>query len=186
VSTEVYGFPTELDDGDVEETTVRPIVAAPGDSILDAVRKRREALEHDRHLDLELPGYHGCLVLRCGPINAKKLSQVRERVTRQGAGAALDFAFNADIVIDSCREVLGRRRPEDELEPIDPEGTPVRVDARLAELLGVDAKTARDLLLVLYGGAPSPEVAVERAQIELYQWSSGMEPELEEDLLGES
>jgi hypothetical protein len=177
-------FTEPADEVLVEEP--QPIQAAPGDSVLDAVRKRREALVQDRYLDLEVPGYNRCLVLRCGPIDAKKLGQVRERAAKVGGGAAmLDFGFNADVITDSCREVLGRRSPEDELEGIDPEGEPVRIDARLAELLGVKADRARDLLRALYSGAPSPEVAIERAQIDLYQWSSGQEAELEEDLLGE-
>ena len=181
-----HSFP-EPEDEQLEEEVVRPIRPEEGVSVLDAVRKRREALAHDRFYDLDVPGYNGCLVLRCGPIDAKKLGQVRERLTRAGGGAVLDFSFNADIIIDSCREVLARRRPEDVLESIDPNGDePVRIDARLAELFGVETNRARDLLRVLYEGAPSPEVAVERAQIDLYQWSAGAEEELEEDLLGES
>jgi hypothetical protein len=181
----VHHFPEPAEE-ELPEEEARPIQAAPGDSVLDAVRKRREALAYDRYFDLDVPGYNGCLVIRCGPIDATKLAQVRERLTRTGGGAKLDYAFNADIIIDSCREVLARRRPADTLESIDPEGELVRIDARLAELFGVETKRARDLLRVLYEGAPSPEVAVERAQIDLYQWSSGMEGELEEEMLGES
>ena len=182
----IHDFP-EPDERE-EEAAAQPIYAAPGDSVLDAVRKRRDALAQDRTFDLELPGYNGCLVIRCGPIDAKKLAQVRERVTKTGVGAAamLDFGFNADVIIGSCREVLGRRSSADELESIDPDGGVVRIDARLAELFGVQMTRARDLLRWLYAGAPSPEVAIERAQIDLYQWSSGADQEVEEDLLGES
>jgi len=141
-------------DEELEGEVPTPIYAAPGDSVLDAVRKRREALAGDRYHDLEVPGYNGCLVLRCGPIDAAKLSQVRDRLTRSGGGAKLDYSFNADIVVDSCREVLGRRRPEDVLESIDPAGEVVRIDERLAELLGVKVTTARDLLRIVYQGAP--------------------------------
>lgn len=180
----VQRFP-EPDDVDELDERPPPIVAAPGGSVLDAVRKRREALAGDHYHDLEVPGHHGCLVLRCGPIDAGKLAQMRERLTRSG-GAMLDYAFNADVIIDSCREVLGRRRPEDVLESIDPDGAVVRIDHRLAELYGVHVDKARDLLRIVYEGAPSPEVAIEQAQIGLYQWSSGTDQELEEDLLGES
>jgi hypothetical protein len=172
-----------------EEPTPAPALdVAPGGSVLDAVRKRREALAGERHYDLEVPGYRGCVVLRCGPIDGAKLAQVRERQMRAGSGggAVLDFAFNADLVIDSCREVLARRHPDDPLETIDPDGGTVRIDAHLAELLGVQATRARDVLLALFSPAPAPEVAIERAQMELYQWSSGAEGEVEEELLGES
>jgi hypothetical protein len=179
----IHEFP-EPEEPDEQPTQ---IIAAAGDSVLDAIRKRYDDLAVERHYDLEVPGWHGCFVLRCGPINSKKLGQVRERLSRGGGGTAMfDFAFNADVIIDSCREVLVRLKREDELESVDPGGEAVGIDARLADLLHIKTNRARDLLLAIYKGAPSPEVAIERAQIDLYQWSSGAEQELEEDVLGES
>jgi len=163
----------------------RPLTLEAGGSVLDTIRKRRDALAGEHHLDIQVPGYNGCLVIRCGPIDPAKLAKARDRMTRAGA-ISTDFGWAADLIIDSCQEVMGRRRPEDPLEPLVP-GETLRINHDLAEHLNLQIPSgrARDLLTAIFSLAPSPQVAIERAQLELYQWSSGAEAEVEGDLLGE-
>lgn len=161
------------------------VEAVAGGSVLDAIRRRHDELRREHFYDLKVPGYRGCLVLRCAPIRGAKLTQLRIRL-EQSKDPERDFGLNADVLIDSCQQVLGRERPEDELETLDPTGEPVRIDARLAELFGVQTDRARDMVYRLFDAAPSPELACGVAVGEFAAWSQGAELDAEDELLGES
>jgi hypothetical protein len=177
----------ELDPVEVNGSGELPSPTGEPDSVLQALRARRQTHAADRHVDLDVPGYRGLLVLRLGPIPSQTMSRLRERAERSRSPER-DYNLNADTLIAACRQVLGRARPTDELQLlVDPEGEPVRIDERLAELLGVEGvKDARGMLRVLYEGANSPELAVAAAGGQYVEWASGANNEIDEELLGES
>jgi hypothetical protein len=155
-------------------------------SLLDTLRAKREERAAERHFDIELPGYDGLLVLRCGPIPGRTLTLLRERSERSKSPER-DFNLNADTLIAACREVLGREQRSHPLRVLpDADGEPVRIDERLADLLQLPATSARDVLRCLFENANSPEVAV-AYQAGLYmEWAASSLDELDEELLGES
>jgi hypothetical protein len=154
-------------------------------NLLESLREKRAEQARSKHYDLEVPGYAGCLVLRLGPLAARETQILRERAERSTAPDR-DFAGNADTIIAACREVLGRTDRADELEGLDPEYGPVRIDSHLAELFGITAESARGVLLALFDKANAPEIAIGVAANQYIEWAGRADDELDEAFVGES
>ena len=139
------------------------------------IRTRHEQLSADRTVDKPIPGYGGRIVLRFGPVpwaNVARAQTLASRADRDGASA---LQANMDVLIAACREVLV------DGESPDPEGEPVRVDARLAELLGSDTTTARATLRWLF----PHEIAISVMAGEILEWTQSANADLNEELVGE-
>jgi hypothetical protein len=176
-----------LADGEPLVDTSSNGAAAPS-SLVEALRARRAAQAAGHSHDLVVPGWKGQLVIRCGPIGGAVMTALRERAEKSRSPER-DFNLNADTLIAACREVLGRASPDGDLTTlVDDDGEPVRIDSRLAELLGIETQRgrAREVLLALYAGANVPEVAIGVAGGEYMEWASSANAEVDEDLLGES
>lgn len=165
-----------------------PIEVASAGSVLDVIRERRSQRAADHEYDMQVPGYGGLLVLRCTPLRGETLTQLRLRLERS-KDPSRDFALAADIVVAVCENVLARRTPQGELEPLDPTGEPVAINERLAELLRVEVDPrhpARSLVRAVFDKAPSPEMAAGDAVGDYLAWAQGADADLDEGLLGES
>lgn len=173
---------------DTDSIHAAPVeAAAPTDapsSILAALRSKREALAADRHLDVDVPGYGGLLVLRLGVVPSRQLAVVAEKAERSNSPDAA-FNANADLLIQACVEVLGRERDDADLQPLDDADPQVRIDARLAGLLQLDGSTARATLRGLFALANSPDYAVAVAAARYGEWMGQASLEVDEDLAGE-
>jgi len=177
----------EFDDAPTE---IRPLEVDVQETALEAIRRRREEHTAEQVYDMVVPGYRGCLVLRCAPLAGDSQTRARmrmEKMERQ-KNPMRDFALNADTLLDVVEEVLVRRSRDLPLEPIDPSGEPRRLDTRLAELLQVseEAPTLRLLVRAIFDQVPSPEIAVGVAVSEYLSWAQGVDADADEDLLGES
>jgi hypothetical protein len=168
----------------IDEPVPEPIEAESG-SVLDVIRSRRDSRAAEHEYDMPVPGYGGLLVLRCTPLRGETLTKLRLRLDRS-KDPSRDFALAADVLSAVCENVLARRTPEAELEPLDPTGEPVRLTERLAELLQVEASSARQLVRAVFSLAPSPEMAVGDAVGDYLAWAQGADADLDEGLLGES
>jgi hypothetical protein len=156
----------------------------PPGSVLAALQAQRA--EHQavqRVYDLAVPGYRGLLVLRLGPVPASQLSRIMDRATT-GKSPERSFNANADLLVAACTEVLARARTSDPFVPLlGRDDEPVKLDARLAELLQLPETRARGLVRALFEGANSPDMALATAAGEYAEWASGAaEEELEESL----
>jgi hypothetical protein len=145
-----------------------------GRSTLDWLRARHEELRADRELAYKVPGYGGRLVLVFGPAPWAALSRVQALASAadDDTGQAL-LNINLDIIVASCRAV---RVVDDEgaLVSIDAESAePVRIGARLAELLGTGTTTARATLRWLFPN----DVAVGSCAGELLSWTQDADAE---------
>lgn len=170
---------------DTVELEPEPVEVAPAGSVLDVIRARREARAAEHEYDMPVPGYGGLLVLRCEPLAGEDLTPLRLRLERT-RDPARDFALAADILAGACVNVLARRAPGAKLEPLDPTGDPVTIGERLAELLRVDATSARELIRAVFSLAPSPELAVGDAVGDYLSWAQGADADLDDGLKGES
>jgi hypothetical protein len=167
-----------------EATVITPPSSQPG-SLLETLRQRRSEQAVEHAYDLEVPGYDGCLVLRLAPLAGETLSKLVDRA-QKSKSPTKEFNANADMILLATQEVLGRRSRGDELESVDPDGGTVRIDERLAELFGLQASTAREVLVALWEGVPSPEIAIGLAAAEFIEWSGEAGRENDEAFLGES
>jgi hypothetical protein len=162
-----------------------PVEAAPAGSVLDVIRERRSTRAAEHVYDMPVPGYGGLLVLRCTPLAGEALTPLRLRLERS-RDPSRDFGLAADILVAACENVLARRSAGAELEPLDPTGEPVELNERLAELLRVEARSARELVRAVFSLAPSPELAAGDAVGDYLAWAQGADADLDEGLLGES
>jgi hypothetical protein len=167
------------------EPELDPVEAPPDGSVLDVIRERRSAKAVEHVYDMQVPGYGGLLIVRCAPLAGAALTPLRLRLERS-KDPSRDFALAADILIAACENVLARRSQAAELEPLDPTGEPVEINERLAELLRVEATSARQVVRELFSLAPSPELAVGDAVGDYLGWATGVDADLDEGLLGES
>jgi hypothetical protein len=161
------------------------VEVAPAGSVLDVIRARRAAKAAEHEYDMPVPGYGGLLVIRCTPLRGEDLTRLRLRIERS-KDPSRDFQLAADILIAVCDNVLARRTPAGELEPLDPTGEPVAMTERLAELLRVKAGSARDVVRAVFSLAPSPEMAVGDAVGDYLAWAQGADADLDDGLMGES
>ncbi len=178
-----------------EETMILPPGERNGDaptSIVDALRAKRADRALDQTFDLEVPGWGGMLVLRCGPLPQGTLSKLVERATTSRARSTMLDA-NCDMLIAACREVWGRKTPGAELEVVpDADGEPLRLTKHLAEVLqlngpdGEPLQRGRDVVIAVYSGVPSPELAIGQSTTEYMEWATAANQDIDEELLGES
>lgn len=160
---------------------------SPAGEVLAELREAFARQTADHYFDLPLPGLGGRLILRLGALGAKEATRLQERAQRLPQ-AERDFRMQADWLIAATRAVLlvprdARRAPE---PLVDAYGEPLGLDEQLGERLGLSEKTARGLLLRLFGGANDPELAIVMATGEYMQWAREEAAEVNEQLLGES
>jgi hypothetical protein len=154
-------------------------------SVLDKIRATRADHAARRTLDLDVPGHDGLVGIRLGQVSGKKLSAIADRLEKSNAP---DRAFN--VTVDTLSAaivcVLVRADVADEWdELLDGDGVRVELDARLRDLLGLQGGTQRELLLSLFDGANSPEMAVTGASFAYNQCASTAEQDATQDALGE-
>jgi hypothetical protein len=136
-----------------------------GETTLAWLRQRHGELARDRTMDYSVPGYDGRLAIRFGPVPWRAIAKVQSFTPGDDPEGRALLGLNCDVIIAATRAVL-IADVGGELVDIDPEG-PVGIDQRLAELLGAEAKTARETLLWLF---PS-EVALGVCAGELLGWT---------------
>ena len=158
----------------------------PPSSLLDSLRARRAELAGEHTYDMEVPGYDGCLVLRLAPLRGQEIAQLARRAEASKAPDR-EFHANASIIIRSCRAVLARENREEELRTLHPdEVTTLTLNDELAELMGIHAPSAIELLKALWDKVPSPEISIGMMAGEFVEWSSQANQEDEEVFQGES
>lgn len=149
-------------------------------SHLDWLRARRTALTGDRTTDMDVPGYHGRLVVRYAPVPWKVVAKMQALTDRPDPDGARLLNANCDVLIAACREVL-YRDDDGELASVDPTGDTRGFDPRLAELLGIEADTARE---VVRGVFPSYTALAIQAG-EVFDWTQTADEEADDVIVGE-
>jgi hypothetical protein len=152
-----------------------------GASHLDWLRARHEVIAADRHLDLDVPGYQGRLVVRYGAVPWSVVSKAQDLIAKPGRDGEGSLLAQVDFLVAACREVLVRDAAG-ELAPIDPSGETRRFDPELATLLGAGTNNARALVRWIF--ANDPAVAVQAGEV--MSWSIDTDADVSDDLLGES
>lgn len=172
---------SEAEYAEIEETT--------GGSVVDMLRRRRQALASETTTDLDIPGYGGELFARYHLIDGKQLNAIATKVqkTEREASARALFA-SIDVLIAACDGLYIRDHGvEKGVHEVMGEDTPVRYDQRLAEFLQYEGAlganpTARGVVLGLFG---NNELAILTHSGNLQRWMMGLEAQNDEEFLGE-
>jgi hypothetical protein len=158
------------------------------DSAIVRLREQHAELRRERTLDLRVPGWSGMLVARYTPVRAGEMRKLASRVDRLESQATpeADLAAAADLIITTCKEILvvvdGEKRT---LQDEAGKDAPVRFDKQLAEILGFEAESARE---VVYGCFPqfpdgSPiETTINAHALEVAEWITNVDEEVSSDL----
>lgn len=155
---------------------------------LGKLRKQHAELRKERTLDLRVPGWSGMLIARYSPVRAADLRKLSTRITKlsQQDTPESDLAAAADLIITACREILVE--VDGEVRPLADEAgydSPVRFDKRLAEVLGFEAESARE---VVYGCFPQfedgtvIETTVNAHALEVTEWITNVDEEVLSEL----
>jgi hypothetical protein len=159
--------------------------AAPGLSVLDRLKERRDEIGQARTFDLEVPGTGGRLVLRLGALPRQRFAALTARAAKSKNPDA-DLNLNADTLIAATVEVLGRNSREEPLRGVGLDGQTVRIDETLAGLLGLpDATRAREVLQAVFAMAPSPDLAIGVAAGQYMEWAAAAVDDADEEFVGE-
>jgi hypothetical protein len=157
--------------------------AAPG-SVLAGLREQHRRIAARTSTIIELPFWQGKLATRYHYLDERVLGRMLSMVTG-ATDPMVALEANTDLLIGGCDEVLARR---DQGEPWGPvvEGERLRYDRRLAELLQLDASTARETVHALFGGRIQGAMAIGKHAANYIEWLQGETPGVVESLQGES
>lgn len=159
-----------------------PQSLGPDASILDRIGALREEQRSEKHLDLAVPALQELVWLRFRVIPFQQTQSMAKRLQKEKlADDALVGA--TDTLIAACEQVMVREQPDAELRAIDPAAaTPIRLDSQLAELLKLDASTAREVVYRLFEN----DYAIVQMAIKVSRWMADTSKEVDDDFLGES
>lgn len=151
-------------------------------SLRDRLRQRREEMRADNTLDLLIPGYDGELAVRYRPISEDQLQRFADRLTKKTGGEALLAA--RQLIIAAAETVLVRE--DGELRPLtDDNGAPIIFDARLGEIMEIEADRAVDIVAEVFSPDGVQPLAVNAHGGALINWMQGNDAEVDARLLGE-
>lgn len=174
---------------DHAEPTASPNAGSGGsaESVMDRLRKKREAIGSNNVHFMDIPGYDGELVAEFKRMRWEALADIAESAE---AGHTKRKALNghADVIATACSQLLIRRTlpgGEEELTPMNElfseqfGSTPVRFDPRLTEFLELRIEgtpTARKVVFGVFNN----DLAVTAFHNELGAWMQSSRSEEEE------
>lgn len=158
---------------------------------LGRAREQRQAILRKEGLTLRIPGYEDLRVrykLMSEKVTEEVAKQVQAAQRSEKGNKVIDAAL--DFLIAACKviEVRGEDGKFEDL--VDDQDQPVRFEASLAEFLGFEAETAKEIVLETF--SPEGEDSLRRnpdAPMDHFQaialWRRGRVHEIDSDLLGE-
>jgi hypothetical protein len=138
---------TADENNELLERAERP--AAPG-SALSSLRARRQKAAEELHLDLAVPRLDPPVWVRFAPVEQGLIDRANKRHEKSKAQDK-NVVINAVILADACRGVFEVIDGEEvSIDDNDRDGEWPRFDDQLADLLGVEAGKASDVVRALY------------------------------------
>ena len=166
---------------DTGETTDRPGAGLA----LGKIREARQKIAARKDLLLVVPGYDNLVAVRYQTLSPAELDIITTRIQKANEKGDL-MAANADLLIRSCKEIVGRTDASGEWEPVLGEGTTTTfASGTLAEALGEQASTSREEVYALFSPGGQQPMAHATHAAALSSWMNGQVEAIEAELLGE-
>ncbi|HEX5592023.1 MAG TPA: hypothetical protein VFX35_01605 [Solirubrobacterales bacterium] len=157
-------------------------------------REQRDKIRGKSSLELRIPDYEDLQIsykLMSEKVTEEVAKQIQKAQRSERGNLVIDAAVN--FLISACRAVQVRSGESGKFEDlVDDEDQPVRFDETLAEFLGFEFETAKDVLLETFspkgdedGLRRNPDAPMDHFQA-LASWRRGRAHEIDSDLLGES
>jgi hypothetical protein len=161
-------------DGDAQEMS----------NVLEQIRQRRRSLFENRQTYLSIPGYEEIgLVAQYHLLDGHELNGIVEKVRRQTKDAvSRGINSSLDILITACDGLFLFR--EGEYVPFDPgyTGSPLDYNQGLAEFVGYEANSARQVVQGLFG---NNDAALAAHAMKLQRWFQNTTRDADQEFLGE-
>lgn len=152
-------------------------------NLLSQVREQREAVRSEHIKYLDIPGYNGLLVAKFRPYPVSKGESKTLAIARsRGDNNPVLLGMSCDNLINACEEILLRNAKGDLIQIDDEAFPPIAFDVRLADHLGFEAKSARQVLVGLF----PTEQSIVAMSGEVSQWLQDTTRDADNELLGES
>ena len=173
-----------------QETTDEPVehtgrqAATP--SVWDRLRADHERIAADRPpLELDVPGYHGTLVVRYQYVPLRDAAKRAEKLAKLKDGFRKGLIMAIDTLILACQEILVRDPDTGDLRGLADDGDePIRFDERLARGMGWEpgptGYSARDICQRLFEN----DYALIKQAEDVTSWMSESAQEIGDDFLG--
>lgn len=158
---------------------------------LGRAREERDSIREKEGLTLRIPGYEDLQVeykLMSEAETEAVAKQVQAAQRSEKSKKVIDAVL--DFLIASCKAIKVRDDNGKMDDLVDDEEQPVRFDATLAEFLGFDFETAKDVVLETFspkgkdGLRRNPDAPMDHFQA-IASWRRGRSHEIDSDLLGE-
>lgn len=155
---------------------------------LARLREQHAELRKERTLDLRVPGWSGMLIARYTPVRAGEMRKLSARINRLAGQDTpeADLAAAADLIVTACSEMLvvadGEKKSLQDEAGTD---VPVRYDSKLAEILGFDAETAREVVYNVFPQFPDGgviETTVTAHALEIAEFVTNVDEEVSSEL----
>jgi hypothetical protein len=169
--------------GGIAEELIPEVEEAPTGllSIRDQIRAERDELKTETKLDLVVPGYE-MIGVRYRGIPSRELDAFAKSLSKSKEG----MRTAADVLIRCCESILVRPHGDDALEPLeDDQGDCLKFDQRLADFLGIEAATAREIVIQLFSPDGVQTLAAFEHANAVMEWMQGKGSQIDPSLLGE-
>lgn len=161
-------------------------------SPLDSLATRRAEIAEGLHLDLPVPRWNNpVIVIRYQPLEHERIREIGRLINKARNKSLAEVNLNIDGLVEACVEVFATL-PDDpdpdnpteySLLPGNPEGPKTRIDADLAENLGLPRESSpRDIVKDLF--FTEGDILMHGAK--LARWSGYKMDEVNEEALGGS
>ena len=151
------------------------------ESLRERLRAQREESAGNKTLDLPLPEYENPkLVARYRLMDPKELGRLGEKIRREYTTTMDRALYGAmDSLINCCIGLYAKWPEDDRLIALGSEDAPLTYSAQLAEYLGFEATTARQVVYETFG---QNDFAIISHNVTLSRWMSNRKTDLRDEL----
>lgn len=155
-------------------------------SSLDRIRARRAELERKQTIDLIIPGYEGQFGARYRILSDDELDKLLKGVDGREVTISKGIESTLDVLIAACECLLVIPDDGEQFEPLtNDEGVPYRYETALAEELGFEAETARQVVRGVFSPEGTQPLAAGAHGQAITAWMQGDADQIDKALLGE-
>lgn len=162
---------------------------------LGAIRARRaEIIKKGGNLELLVPDYDDNLKIEYRDLSDAEHDQLAKKLekARNNEDTKAERDTGADILIKHCERIWVREDDESPWLVLEDGNGPLRFSRPLAELLGLESKSARETVLDVFSPAAddgtrrrNPDSIVPHINA-IFAWRQGRQDDIDRALLGES
>jgi hypothetical protein len=186
---------TEQHGATVADETDSSLSTEQLDGAIAAIKKRRqEIISKGGNLELLVPGYDGNLKVSYRDLSDAEHDQLAKKLekARNNEDTAAERDTGADILIKHADKIYVRETDESPWLLLEDKNGPFRFERRLGDVLGLDAKTARETVLDVF--SPPADDGTKRRNPDsivphinaIFAWRQGRQDDIDRALLGES